>query len=96
MPPTGELIKHEVEQPKTVIKSTTAAVVDAKPTYFFPEHLMSAYAAEWAAFVRAINGGTALPVTLVDGVAALTLAESATLSVKTGKLLSLASVLRKS
>ena len=77
----------------TVVKSTTAGVTGAKPTYFFLERYMPAYAAEWAAFVNAVNGGSALPVTLADGVAALAMAEAATLSVKTGKPVSLASVL---
>jgi myo-inositol 2-dehydrogenase/D-chiro-inositol 1-dehydrogenase len=69
----------------TVVKSTTAGVSGAKPTYFFLERYMPAYAAEWAAFVDAINSGGALPVTLDDGVAALAMAEAATQSAKTGK-----------
>jgi myo-inositol 2-dehydrogenase/D-chiro-inositol 1-dehydrogenase len=77
----------------TVVKSTKAGVTGAKPTYFFLERYMPAYAAEWAAFVNAVNSGSALPVTLADGVAALAMAEAATLSVKTGKPVSLASVL---
>lgn len=57
---------------------------------------MPAYAAEWAAFVVAVNGGTALPVTLADGIAALAMAEAATLSAKSGTPVSLASVLNSS
>ncbi len=76
----------------TVVKSTTAGVTGAKPTYFFLERYMPAYAAEWAAFVDAVNNGTALPVTLDDGVAALAMAEAATLSVKTGAPVALSSV----
>lgn len=68
----------------TVVKSTTAGVTGAKPTYFFLERYMPAYATEWAAFVTAVNGGTALLVTLDDGVAALAMAEAATQSAKTG------------
>lgn len=34
---------------------------------------MPAYASEWAAFVTAVNSGGALPVTLADGIAALSL-----------------------
>lgn len=41
--------------------------------YLFLERYMPAYAAEWAAFVRAVNSGGALPVTLADGIAALLL-----------------------
>jgi myo-inositol 2-dehydrogenase / D-chiro-inositol 1-dehydrogenase len=77
----------------TVVKSTTAGVTAAKPTYFFLERYMPAYAAEWAAFVKAVNAGRELPVTLADGVAALAMAEAATLSVRIGKPVTLASVL---
>ncbi len=76
----------------TVVKSTTQGVTAAKPTYFFLERYMPAYAAEWAAFVEAMNDGTPLPVTLDDGVAALAMAEAATLSIKTGGPVSLASL----
>jgi len=65
----------------TVVKSTTAGVSSAKPTYFFLERYMPSYATEWAAFVTAINSGTPLPVTLDDGVLALAMAEAANLSV---------------
>jgi myo-inositol 2-dehydrogenase / D-chiro-inositol 1-dehydrogenase len=68
----------------TVVKSTTAGVTLAKPTYFFLERYMPAYAAEWAAFVAAVTKETALPVTLADGVAALAMAEAATLSLRQG------------
>jgi myo-inositol 2-dehydrogenase/D-chiro-inositol 1-dehydrogenase len=76
-----------------VVKSTTAGVTGAKPTYFFLERYMPAYAAEWAAFVTAVNARSALPVTLDDGVAALAMAEAATQSVMTGQPVALASVL---
>jgi myo-inositol 2-dehydrogenase / D-chiro-inositol 1-dehydrogenase len=74
----------------TVVKSTTAGVTGAKPTYFFLERYMPAYAIEWAAFVAAITEGKALPVTLEDGIAALAMAEAATLSAKTGAPVGLA------
>jgi myo-inositol 2-dehydrogenase / D-chiro-inositol 1-dehydrogenase len=45
----------------TVVKSTVAGVTGAKPTYFFLERYMPAYAAEWAAFVTAVSDGSALP-----------------------------------
>lgn len=77
----------------TVVKSTTAGVTGAKPTYFFLERYMPAYAAEWAAFVTAVTTGATLPVTLDDGVAALAMAEAATTSAKTGQPVSLASVM---
>ena len=69
----------------TVVKSTTAGVVSAKPTYFFLERYMPAYAAEWEAFVSAVLDGTDMPVTLEDGIAALAMAEAATESFKSGQ-----------
>lgn len=77
----------------TVVKSTASGVTAAKPTYFFLERYMPAYAAEWAAFVAAVADGAALPVTLADGVAALAMAEAATEPAKTGTAVTLASVL---
>lgn len=74
----------------TVVKSTTAGVVSAKPTYFFLERYMPAFEAEWNAFVEAVSGGAALPVTLADGVAALAMAEAATKSARTGQPVHLA------
>jgi myo-inositol 2-dehydrogenase / D-chiro-inositol 1-dehydrogenase len=68
----------------TVVKSTVAGVVGAKPTYFFLERYMPAYKVEWAAFVAAVATGGAFPVTLADGIAALAMAEAATMSAKTG------------
>ena len=76
----------------TVVKSTTAGVTSAKPTYFFLERYMPSYAAEWTAFVQAVTLGKPLPVTLADGVAALAMAEAATLSAKSGKPVALAGV----
>lgn len=66
----------------TVVKSTKAGVTAAKPEFFFLERYMRAYAAEWAAFVEAVEAGNALPVSLEDGVNALVLAEAATASAK--------------
>ena len=68
----------------TVVKSTTNGVTGAKPNYFFLERYMPAYAAEWAAFVDALNNGADIPVTLSDGIDALAMAEAATQSAKTG------------
>jgi len=75
----------------TVSKITTAGAISAKPEYFFLERYMKAYEAEWRAFVDAIEAGTHYPVTLQDGVNALTVAEAATLSWKTGKTVTLKS-----
>ncbi|WP_018687810.1 inositol 2-dehydrogenase [Ahrensia kielensis] len=68
----------------TMVKSTAAGVVSAKPTYFFLERYMPAYIAEWEAFVCAVLDGADIPVTLEDGVAALAMAEAATESFKSG------------
>ena len=76
----------------TVVKSNATGVVSAKPTYFFLERYMAAYAIEWAAFVEAVTSGSAMPVTLEDGVAALAMAEAATRSAETGMPVALADV----
>ena len=76
----------------TVVKSTTDGVMSAKPTYFFLERYMPAYAAEWDAFVTALTDGTDMPVTLEDGVNALCLAEAATQSAQSGAPVKLADV----
>ena len=75
-----------------VVKSTEAGVTGAKPTYFFLERYMPAYAAEWAAFVEALGSGKAMPVTLDDGVAALVMAEAATRSAKSGQPVNIADI----
>jgi myo-inositol 2-dehydrogenase / D-chiro-inositol 1-dehydrogenase len=69
----------------TVEKITVAGAVSAKPEYFFLERYMRAYAAEWSAFVDAVAAGTAVPVSLHDGVAALAVAEAATRSAQSGQ-----------
>jgi len=74
----------------TVVKSTAAGVTGAKPTYFFLERYMPAYAAEWAAFVAALEARSAVPVTLQDGVAALAMAEAAARSAALGQPVRLA------
>ena len=82
---SGGLLQAQNMLENTVVKSTAAGVTGAKPTYFFLERYMPAYAAEWAAFVEALSAGTAMPVTLADGVAALAMAEAATRSAQTGQ-----------
>lgn len=90
---SGGLLQAQNMLENTVIKSTTAGVTGAKPTYFFLERYMLAYTAEWAAFVSAVNSGSAVPVTLDDGVSALAMAEAATQSAKSDLPVTLASVL---
>lgn len=75
-----------------MVKSTAAGVVSAKPVLFFLERYMPAYAAEWNAFVDALNAGADMPVTLDDGIAALAMAEAATRSARSGQPLRLADV----
>ncbi|WP_411958418.1 inositol 2-dehydrogenase [Paracoccus homiensis] len=73
----------------TVVRSTVDGVVSGKPTYFFLERYMPAYAAEWQAFVDAVLDGAKMPVTLRDGIAALAMAEAATESARTGQAVDL-------
>lgn len=80
----------------TVVKSTTAGVSSAKPTYFFLERYMPAYKVEWAAFVEAAKGKSAMPVNLHDGVAALAMAEAATQSAQTGQAVALSKLIGNS
>ena len=81
---SGGLLQAQNMLENTVVKSTADGVTGAKPTYFFLERYMPAYTAEWAVFVDAVNSGKPFPVTLEDGVAALVMAEAATLSAKSG------------
>ena len=77
----------------SVVKSTNAGVLSAKPKYFFLERYIDAYRAEWNAFVKSINDDEPIPVTLEDGVAALAMAEAATQSQNTEKSIQLKDVL---
>ena len=77
----------------SVVKSTKAGVLSAKPKYFFLERYISAYKAEWDAFIKSMKENTIVPVTLEDGVAALAMAEAATMSQNTGKSIQLKEVL---
>ncbi|MEM6596453.1 MAG: Gfo/Idh/MocA family oxidoreductase, partial [Pseudomonadota bacterium] len=67
-----------------LVKSTVDGVTGARPVHFFLERYMPAYNAEWAAFVAALEGGHAMPVTLEDGIAALAMAEAAQRALDTG------------
>jgi myo-inositol 2-dehydrogenase/D-chiro-inositol 1-dehydrogenase len=77
----------------TVSMATTVGVVSAKPEYFFLERYMRSYSAEWAAFVEAVTEARTVPVTLDDGVNALTIAEAATRSTKSGATIAIASII---
>lgn len=76
----------------TVFKSTTTGIIGPKPMHFFLERYTQSYANEWGAFVNALRDGTALPVTLDDGIAALAMAEAATQSWTSGLPVKLADV----
>ena len=70
--------ENEIEN--SLVKSTSAGVVSAKPVYFFLERYMRAYAVEWAAFVDACLGEKPVLSSIKDGVNALALAEAASIS----------------
>ena len=73
----------------SMIKSTTEGVISAKPTYFFLERYMAAYAIEWEAFINALQNQTSVPVSLADGIQALVMAEAAKLSYDQGVTINL-------
>ncbi|WP_170574028.1 inositol 2-dehydrogenase [Ruegeria atlantica] len=91
---SGGLLQAQNILENAVVKSTAAGVTGAKPTYFFLERYMPAYRAEWDAFVQAVQSGSAMPVTLEDGVAALAMAEAATRSAQSGQPVAMAEVLK--
>lgn len=81
---SGGLLSASNVLENTVEKITSEGAQSAKPVYFFLERYMRSYEAEWAAFIGSLKAGTALPVTLADGIAALACAEAATRSARTG------------
>lgn len=87
------LLEAQNEIENTMVKSTTAGVMSAKPVYFFLERYMRAYAIEWSAFVDAVVEGRAVPASIQDGVNALALAEAANLSLAQRRTIDLAEVL---
>ncbi|HSG02550.1 MAG TPA: inositol 2-dehydrogenase [Marinobacterium sp.] len=87
----GLLQAHNMLE-NTVVKSTVDGVTGAKPTYFFLERYMPAYSNEWDAFIAAVSAKSAMPVSLHDGVLALTIAEAATRSARSGQPVALASI----
>ena len=79
--------------------TSRVVVADAKGFHaapllnFFMTRYIAAYANEIAAFVAAVNGGTALPTTTHDGLMALALAEAALKSVAEGRAIKVSEVL---
>lgn len=88
----GLLQAHNMLE-NSLVKSTAEGVTGANPMHFFLERYRQAYDAEWAAFAEAVTHGTKFPVTLDDGVAALAMAEAATLSAKGGMPVKLSDVM---
>lgn len=78
------LLAAENELESTLVKSTAAGIVSAKPVHFFLERYMKAYSIEWEAFVEACLTGSPVPATVQDGVNALALAEAANRSLAEG------------
>ena len=87
------LLQAENILENSVVKSNNDGVISAKPKYFFLERYLSAYKAEWNAFVKSLNDEQPIPVTLEDGVAALAMAEAATQSQNKGKSIQLKEML---
>ncbi|KAF3998866.1 inositol 2-dehydrogenase [Glaciimonas immobilis] len=67
-------------KPTEVVASTAQNVSQDKPEHFFLERYRAAYAREIAHFFDVLVNGGAVRTTIDDGVAALALAEAATLS----------------
>lgn len=78
-------IEVQNQTENSVVTTTEAGAVSAKPVYFFLERYMRAYAIEWSAFVDACVDGKAVPATIQDGVNALALAEAAARSLAEGR-----------
>ncbi|MEM7440457.1 MAG: inositol 2-dehydrogenase [Pseudomonadota bacterium] len=76
----------------SVVTSTSDGITAAKPMHFFLERYAGAYAAEWAAFMDSVLNNAPVPVTLTDGVAALAVAEAATISAREGRPVNLLEV----
>lgn len=89
---SGGLLQAQNVLETTVVKSTAGGVTSANPKHFFLERYMAAYEAEWSAFAEAVTQGSAMPVSLSDGVSALAMAEAAARSAETGQPVALADI----
>ena len=87
------MLRVENVNESTVVKANADGITAAKPMHFFLERYMPAYAIEWAAFVEVVENKAEIPATLHDGVAALAMAEAATLSAKSAAPLSVQNLL---
>ena len=71
--------------PTTVELANVSSVSTDKPLHFFLERYDEAYVRELDAFVTALRMNAPMPVTAFDGLRALVLAETALVSLQTGK-----------
>ena len=65
-----------------VTVSTKDAVTKDKPLFFFLERYMQSFADEVREFIKAIQNGTEVPVTIQDGLQSIKIAQAANLSMK--------------
>lgn len=79
------MLQAENHGENRVVMADAAGFHAAPLLNFFMTRYIAAYANEIAAFVAAVNGGTALPTTTHDGLMALALAEAALKSVAEGR-----------
>ena len=79
-------------RPTEVTAWTDSAVAADKPEHFFLERYRAAYALEMAHFFDALGAGKPVRTGIDDGVAALALAEAATVSWRENRIVDMASV----
>ena len=78
-------------RPTEVVLWSSGAITADKPEHFFLERYRAAYAAEMAHFFEALAGGGAPRTSIDDGVAALALADAATVSWREKRIVELPS-----
>ncbi len=90
---TGTLRTENV--PKNMFVHESGSMVErSTPKFFFTDRYAESYAAEWAHFVRVLEGTEAPRPNAVDGYRALLLAEAAYVSLTTGRAANVADVER--
>ena len=81
---TGTLRTENV--PKTMFVHESADLVErSTPKFFFTDRYAESYAAEWAHFVRVLDGAEQASPNAIDGQRALLLAEAADMSLREGR-----------
>lgn len=88
---TGTLRTENVAKHMFVHESADATE-RATPKFFFTDRYAESYAAEWAHFVRVLNGEDQPNPTGIDGYRALLLAEAAYVSLSEGRVVTIAEV----